>query len=150
MVDPLSFIIIYAILTVASSISSNIASSSIFKILEPKIFKDKNSQEVKEALQDIIENLKEMGHQKEWQELQERIEGITEKTMEIHQNIQDLSEIKEDILTALNENTDKTQENKEAIEELKRILLEYELPAPYVVLTKEELPAFEVVLRPPY
>jgi tetratricopeptide (TPR) repeat protein len=149
MVDPLSFIIIYAILTVASSISSNIASSGIFKILEPKIFKDKNSQEVKEALQDVIENLKEMGHENEWQELQERIEEITEKTIEIHQNIQDLSEIKDKILTALNENTDKTQENKEAIEELKKILLEYELPAPYVVLTKEELPGFEVALRPP-
>ena len=152
MVDPLSFTIIYAILTVASSISSNVASSGIFEILKPKIFKNKDSQEIKEALQEVIENLKEKGHKKEWQELQQKIEEITDKTMETYKDVQgDLAKMREDIVTAITQNTDETMGNKEATDELKRIILEYDLPKPFLILTREELcKDFEVGLRPPF
>ncbi len=131
MVDPLSFIIIYAILTVASSISSNVASSGVFEILKPKIWKNRDSQEIREALEEVIKNLKEKNYEKEWKELQERMEEIIEKTLEKYLSApDDLASMKEDILAAIIENTDEQQGNKEAIEDLKRLILEYDLPEP--------------------
>lgn len=150
MVDLLTLAIIYAILNVASSISSNVASSGIFKLLKPRIFKDKGLEEVKEALNEVVEDLRKKGLEEESGALKEKIDEVTEKTLEVYTRMErDLTQVKDEILDAVKRNFDETKGNLEAVEELKRIVLEYDLPKPYEIVT-EGVPEFKVLLRPPF
>ena len=147
MVDPITFCIIGGILSVVSSVTSNLASNFIYSIVKPKIFKNKDEKEIKNTLHEIANKLKEENYKEESRELQEKIDDITHKTLEFHNNF---SEIKTEIIELLSKNLDKTRENLQAVDELKGLILEYDLKRPYVLLQKEESPEnLQIALRPP-
>ena len=146
MVDIITYCIIGGILSVASSITSNLASDFIFNILKPKIFKNKDKSEIKNTLQEIANKLK-ADNREEWKILQEKIDDIATKTLEFYE---DFPEHKMEIVNLLTQNLDGTRQISQAVDELKGLILEYDLKRPYILLKRGEISEkLQITLRPP-
>lgn len=146
MVDIITYCIIGGILSVASSITSNLASDFIFNILKPKIFKNKDKSEIKNTLQEIANKLK-ADNREEWKILQEKIDDIATKTLEFYE---DFPERKMEIVNLLTQNLDGTRQISQAVDELKGLILEYDLKRPYILLKRGEISEkLQITLRPP-
>ena len=146
MVDIITFCIVGGILSVASSITSNLASDFIFNILKPKIFKNKDKPEIKNTLQEIANKLK-AENRNEWKILQEKMDDIANKTLELYENF---PERKIEIVNLLTQNLDGTRQISQAVDELKSLILEHDLKRPYILLQRDEIPEkLQITLRPP-
>jgi uncharacterized protein YllA (UPF0747 family) len=117
MIDPITLVIIYAILKVCEGVSLNVLSNTVFESFKDKIFKKKGKSE-KEILRDAIQELKNRGiGEDSLKEIIEKEDEILSVCLEYYSKIsEDTAEIKR-LSNLLNEKVDEMKEEQIEISE---------------------------------